>query len=457
MLPRNFIIPEVKGNLSAEDRRILLASFPSHCYKKVAKVIIGEPPADYKTFMQQAWLKDKKAKAEAELMRKKAEAARKKEEEAHRKAQEEQKKADNSKEAEAEGAEGESKEDGKEKGEEEEKDAKDEDAMEEEVLVNLTEEEKKRWFRPTDSPDLTSKEMSSSYQKFTLPSKEEGCDEITFLWHKEAQSKDYLNKWVQERKKVQRVDDLQPSDWFRNKFTEWNRVLGAWRKLQSDFKDPSRRRALAMAKKAQEGKAKKAVEEEKKDKQAEEENGDDEPKEEKEEQEEKEEKVEVAEEEEEEMKIDAESLDPLAVEDVTDFGNGEPLFANFQHEDWTLMSLRFELHLLCHAFQHDLDDPERPTFKEEHLAYYYNKYFRRVLSLNYYGVESNSELIDLVKDSVELSPSMSIEPQLSSDSPLENFVRLTEDGRRDRQLRIDSGDETAMLKIQRPRSPGPPV
>eukprot|EP00913_Durusdinium_trenchii_P012021 g11293.t1 len=146
--------------------------------------------------------------------------------------------------------------------------------------------------------------MSSSYQKFTLPSKEEGCDEITFLWHKEAQSKDYLNKWVQERKKVQRVDDLQPSDWFRNKFTEWNR-----------------------------GKAKKAVEEEKKDKQAEEENGDDEPKEEKEEQEEKEEKVEVAEEEEEEMKIDAESLDPLAVEDVTDFGNGEPLFANFQHED----------------------------------------------------------------------------------------------------------------------------
>ncbi|CAK9100999.1 unnamed protein product [Durusdinium trenchii] len=143
MLPRNFIIPEVKGNLSAEDRRILLASFPSHCYKKVAKVIIGEPPADYKTFMQQAWLKDKKAKAEAELMRKKAEAARKKEEEAHRKAQEEQKKADNSKEAEAEGAEGESKEDGKEKGEEEEKDAKDEDAMEEEVLVNLTEEEKK--------------------------------------------------------------------------------------------------------------------------------------------------------------------------------------------------------------------------------------------------------------------------------------------------------------------------
>ena len=30
------------------------------------------------------------------------------------------------------------------------------------------------WFRPMEAPDLTSKEMSSSYQKFTLPSKEEG-------------------------------------------------------------------------------------------------------------------------------------------------------------------------------------------------------------------------------------------------------------------------------------------
>ena len=29
-------------------------------------------------------------------------------------------------------------------------------------------------FRPMEAPDLTSKEMSSSYQKFTLPSKEEG-------------------------------------------------------------------------------------------------------------------------------------------------------------------------------------------------------------------------------------------------------------------------------------------
>ena len=34
-----------------------------------------------------------------------------------------------------------------------------------------------------------------------------------------------------------------------------------------------------------------------------------------------------------EMKVDAESLDPFAVEDVTDIGSGEPLFANFAYED----------------------------------------------------------------------------------------------------------------------------
>ncbi|CAL1146549.1 unnamed protein product [Cladocopium goreaui] len=65
--------------------------------------------------------------------------------------------------------------------------------------------------------DTLPQEMSSSYQKFTLPSKEEGpfvtiasYDELTFMWYKEAQSKEYLKKWVLERKMTQRVEDLQP-------------------------------------------------------------------------------------------------------------------------------------------------------------------------------------------------------------------------------------------------------
>ncbi|CAK9016426.1 unnamed protein product [Durusdinium trenchii] len=35
-------------------------------------------------------------------------------------------------------------------------------------------------------------------------------DELTFVWYKEAQSQEYLKKWVLERKMTQRVEDLQP-------------------------------------------------------------------------------------------------------------------------------------------------------------------------------------------------------------------------------------------------------
>ncbi|CAE7667102.1 SUB2, partial [Symbiodinium pilosum] len=161
---------------------------------------------------------------------------------------------------------------------------------------------------------------------------------------------------------------------------------------------------------------------------------------EKEKPEEGEDKGEEQEEEPEEMKIDAASLDPFAVEDVIDLGNGDPLFAEFAFEDWMLLSLRFELHLLCHAFRHDLDDPDRPSFKETHFAFYYQKYYKRVFNLKNFGVETTEELVNLVKDTVEMTSTGTLEPQLSNDTPLDNFVRLTEDSRRDRQLRIDSGD-----------------
>merc|ERR1719293_557798 len=74
------------------------------------------------------------------------------------------------------------------------------------------------------------------------------------------------------------------------------------------------------------------------------------------------------------------------VEDIDDIGNGKPLYADFVYEDWVLLSLRFELHLLIHAFRKDLDDPDRPSFREQHLSYYYDKYYKKSLSLKNYGV-----------------------------------------------------------------------
>merc|ERR1711862_679945 len=45
---------------------------------------------------------------------------------------------------------------------------------------------------------------------------------------------------------------------------------------------------------------------------------------------------------------------------------------------------------------------------------------------------------------------------LPEDTPLENFVKQTEDHRRERQRRMDAGDETAQLKFSKPSSPPPP-
>merc|ERR1719343_756618 len=140
-----------------------------------------------------------------------------------------------------------------------------------------------------------------------------------------------------------------------------------------------------------------------------------------------------------------------------DIGNGEPLFAKFTSEDWALLSLRFELHLLVHAFRRDLSDPDCTSFVETHLAFYYNKYYKKQLVPKHFACNSFAELVQLVKDTVEISShNNALVYKQADDTPMSNFVKLTEDHRRDRQRRLDAGDETAMLKFQRP-SPAPPT
>merc|ERR1719229_1701075 len=139
-----------------------------------------------------------------------------------------------------------------------------------------------------------------------------------------------------------------------------------------------------------------------------------------------------------------------------DVGSGEPLFAKYAYEDWALLSLRVELHLLIHAFRHDLGDPERATFHESHLPFYYTKYYKLPFKVKNFGVDKLEDLIDMVKDTAEISGKSCLEAQLSDDTPMDNFVKLTEDHRRDRLRRLDAGDETAQLKFARP-APSAPV
>ena len=144
----------------------------------------------------------------------------------------------------------------------------------------------------------------------------------------------------------------------------------------------------------------------------------------------------------------------MAVEDISDIGNGEPLFGQFQYEDWILLSTRYELHLLAHCFKKDLNDPDRPSFHLKHLGFYYQKYYKRAWNFQQFGVKEFEDLVELLKDSVSVDASGHLKADEPEDTPLERFVKLTEDNRRERQRRIDAGDETARLKFSRPAQRG---
>merc|ERR1740121_1833803 len=164
----------------------------------------------------------------------------------------------------------------------------------------------------------------------------------------------------------------------------------------------------------------------------------------------------VEEEEDATIDFDMDGLDVYAVDDVMDIGNGAPLMADFEYEDWALLSLRFELHLLVQAFKHDLADPERTAFHESHTPFYYNKYFKKPFNVKNYGVESLANLLPYLEDSLEIEQKRStLESLLEEDTPMDCFVRLAEGDRKERQRLIDAGVATEPLKFPKPGSSAP--
>merc|ERR1711862_944792 len=73
VVPRNYVVMEVKGNLTAADRKESLKRFHNPCYKKVAQVIMGEPSKDFKSIVHNKILKEKQTKADSEWRLRKAE------------------------------------------------------------------------------------------------------------------------------------------------------------------------------------------------------------------------------------------------------------------------------------------------------------------------------------------------------------------------------------------------
>lgn len=389
-LPRNFLVAEVKGNLLPEMRKAIISRFTD--FTKTAYVAMGEPTSDYKETMQAKLLEEKKHQATIEQKKRKNEA--------------EVKKLIESKKA------------GKAAEPDEEAEVEDFDM---EVNVELTEEEKQLAHPKKPMTDLLPMDLSKCFHRFSLPDAEEGFDTIRYDWADQDGCKEYLSSWILKRKATQRIEELQPGKYFREKSTEWQKASLDFKKKQMEWKKVLEQlQEWKTAGKAKGSDPKKAE--------------DDKP-----------------------TDIDPDDLDVFSVENVNDIGSGEPLYSNFEYEDWCLLAIRVELFLLVHGFRQDVDDAERQTFHESHLPFYYNRYWKKALDPKMYMRDTTSHIVALVKDTMEINAGNGmVEVKLPEDNPFDHFVKLAEEHRRERQRRLDAGDETAELKFRKP-TPMPPA
>ena len=237
MFNRDYVVMEVKNNLLVEERTSALAAFGSDQFKKIALVVMGEPPNKFKEQVHKQLLREKKKQVASEVRRKKTmEAAEKRREKKRKEA--EQKKEEEEKKASEQNEEGDKAEEKKTEAEHEdlEEDAESiDDAIKKATaVVELTDQEKSVWFPKSAKEDLTKKDLCRSFSSFSIPSKEEGFDEVTYEWSKGDKAKEYMKSWVAEQKLTQRVEDLQPGSRFKEQYAEWTRQLQEWRKRNNE-------------------------------------------------------------------------------------------------------------------------------------------------------------------------------------------------------------------------------
>merc|ERR1711948_99415 len=75
LVPRHYVVMEVKQNLIASERTENLKRFDMPHFRKIAKVMMGEPKSDYKERVHVQVLQDKQQRSERDWRLKKAAAA----------------------------------------------------------------------------------------------------------------------------------------------------------------------------------------------------------------------------------------------------------------------------------------------------------------------------------------------------------------------------------------------
>merc|ERR1712039_1089822 len=85
--------------------------------------------------------------------------------------------------------------------------------------------------------------LTKNFANYSIPTKEEGFDEVRFVWSKADVCASKFKEWLLENKRTQRIDDLQPSEWFKEKWAAWQKALAEWEQAQKDAQDSSKKKA----------------------------------------------------------------------------------------------------------------------------------------------------------------------------------------------------------------------
>uniref|UniRef100_A0A7S1WG85 B30.2/SPRY domain-containing protein n=1 Tax=Alexandrium catenella TaxID=2925 RepID=A0A7S1WG85_ALECA len=253
----------------------------------------------------------------------------------------------------------------------------------------------------TGLSDLSEKALTGSYSHFTVPGDDEGFDEVRFEWSGRDEAEQYLQRWVTEKKATLIVDGLKPGTWFHARLKEWHKVRQDLRTSFSKYKS----------------------------------SGSD-------------------------ADVSAIKLEDVDVHNCD--GDGTPIYANFKYEDWLLLSWRYELHLLVHAFMEDVADPDYKGIPEEHVAHYFRLYYGIPCDLKgKLGMDGLPAVVKLLKgpvELVELKPGYKVlQSTLPMSATADDFVRSIESYRRDRARRVEAGDESARLSFPKPSAKAAPA
>merc|ERR1719188_300389 len=106
---------------------------------------------------------------------------------------------------------------------------------------------------------------------------------------------------------------------------------------------------------------------------------------------------------------------------------------------------------MTHAFGKDVGDPDRRGMHLDHLQFYYQKYYRKPLNLQMFGVSSVKELlaVGMLRDVVYATKQGVLQSALDEEmESFQVFAKLAEEARRYRKVRADFGDESEALKLQ---------